>query len=196
MAGIWNASKNWYRRNFTWRGLAVLAFFLVKEIPDDFGRKDFWGQKLPIVWRFIYGHGTFFTIIVVALIIWLDHRRIVSKRGHDLGTLKGRTLALCDELKTFQKELGKEPEIDFKSGYSPQEFTEKNLELTKRGQKMHHGFHLRGFAERAMGLWHEYGAEMRESPDLQRALLGRVDTDENLNEIVQHFHKLVKMSED
>jgi hypothetical protein len=189
--------KDWYERNFTWKGVVAVVFFAAKEIPDNFGRKEFWSAKLPIIWRFIYDHSTILTVLLVGLIIWADHRMVIDRRAKllDDKTLGGRTLAFCEELRAFQKELGKEPVVDFQSGYSPAEFTEKNKELAAREQKMHHGFQLR-FSEKATHLFHEHAAEMRESYELSSALTSRIDTDERLNAIVQMFSKLVQMSED
>lgn len=196
IGAMWNHIRGWYENNFTWRGVVALAYFLAKEIPDEFGRKDFWSAKLPAILKIVYEHSTLVTVLLVAGIIWLDHRMVLRRvHGHDTKTLKGRTLAFCDELRAFQKELGKEPQIDYKDSYDSGEFTEKNKELSLRGQKMHHGFHLR-FIERAMNLWHEYGLEMRESQPLYSALMGRIDTDERLDAIVGEFSELVKMSED
>ena len=67
--GIWNRIKEWYERNFTWRGIVAAVYFLIKEIPDDFGRKDFWSTKLPVIWKIIYDHSTPITVLVVAAII-------------------------------------------------------------------------------------------------------------------------------
>jgi hypothetical protein len=55
---------------------------------------------------------------------------------------------------------------------------------------MHHGFHMR-FYDRAVGLYHEHGAEARESPVLADALGGRI-TDEKLNAVIKEFAELAK----
>ena len=57
---------------------------------------------------------------------------------------------------------------------------------------MHHDFHLR-FAERAWNLWHEHGAESRESEALRAALQGRLDCDERLQPVIDGFKELAKM---
>lgn len=129
-------------------------------------------------------------LLVAGLLILLGQQRR-GKSGRDVNTLQGRTLEFCDELRAFQRELGKEPEIDYKSSYGPKEFTEKNKELALRGQKMHHGFHMR-FMEQAMNPWHEHGLEMRESTSLYNMLMGRIDTDERLNAIAKEFSELSK----
>jgi len=98
-------------------------------------------------------------------------------------------------LRAFQKELGKEPAINYKSGDNAAEFTEKNKELTAWGQRMHHGFQLR-FAERAARLFHEHGEQVRESYELSDALNSRIDSDRRLNAVIGAFSDLVKMSED
>src|SRR5882762_1693523 len=164
--------------------LNVFALLLIiwSFVPDSFSRADWWSKTMG--WVFHHLSSAMGRVVLLGaglLLIFMDRQR--RKRSvFDVSTLKGRTLALCDELRAFQKELGKEPEIDFKSSYDSGEFTEKNKEFALRGQKMHHGFHLR-FMEQAMNLWHEHGAEMRESPSLYAALMGRIDADERLNAI-------------
>lgn len=195
-AGMLAGIKKWYERNFTWKGFALFIFFLAKEIPDDFGRNDFWRTKMPGIWQFVSAHSTIFIVLFVGLLIWLDHRAVLRRRAqvHDDKTLNGRTRALCEELQVFRKELGKEPQIVYESGFSPADFTEANQALSLRGQKMHHGFHLR-YWENAIQLWHEHGAEMRESQPLYGALSGRIDTDERLDAIIKMFSELVAMNE-
>lgn len=176
--------------------LSALALLLIvwSFVPDSFSRADWWSKTLG--WGFHHlssAAGRVLLLVAGVLLILLDQQR--RKSAYDINTLQGRTLAFCDELRVFQKELGREPTIDYKDSYGPGEFTEKNKALTLRGQKMHHGFHLH-FMERATDLWHEHGSEMRESHPLYTALLGRIDDDERLNAIISEFSELAKMSED
>jgi hypothetical protein len=188
----WTRLKTWYETNFTWRGLAAMLWFIATVIPDMFGREDFWSTHLPVLWKHVYAHGTVATVIAVGLIIWLDHRRMVKRPSPVAdSSLRGRTLAFCDELKTFEKELGPEPPVNWKPSHTAASFTEANQGLIEREQRMHHLFHLR-FYERAVHLWHEHGAEVRESQSLADALGGRIGSDEKLNQIIEQFTELAK----
>jgi hypothetical protein len=193
LTGMRDRITGWYERNFTWKGFVLFILFLVKEIPDDFGRKDFWRAKLPELWRVVSAHSTVFTILLVGGLIWLDHRMVLHRRAqvHDDKTLNGRTRVLCEELRAFQKELGPEPQINWKPGNSATTFTEANKEMIEREQRMHHYFHIRLY-EKAVGLWHEHGAEMRESQPLAHALAGRIGSDEKLNEVIKMFTELAQ----
>ncbi len=177
--------------------LSAFALLLVvwSFVPDSFSRADWWSKTLGWVFHHLSSAmGRVVLLVAGILLIYLDRQRR-RKSAHDINTLQGRTLEFCDELRAFQKELGKQPTLDYKDSYSQGEFTEKNKELTVRGQKMHHGFHLR-FMDRATKLWHEHGSEMRESHPLYTALMGRIDDDERFNAIVSEFSALAKMSED
>lgn len=185
--------RRWLSKNFTWKGIAALFVFLVKIIPDALGWANFWSTTLPPVGKFLARHSTPFVAIAVGLAIWLDHRRVLAKRREkkaDEG-LRGRTRAFCDELRDFKKELGPEPAINWTPSNTVKSFTDGNQKLIEREQRMHHGFHLR-FYDKAVHLWHEHGAEMRESKQLASALAARVDTDEQLNTIIEMFSELAK----
>lgn len=185
----------WFERNCTWRGIVATAVFVVKEIPSWFSREAFWSKNLPTVWKFVYAHSTFVTLVLVGLVIWLDHRRVIKLQAqrYDLKTLRGRTLQFCDKVREFQKSLGSEPQVNFVSGMSKEQFNHANEALARREQKMHHGFKLRFYAEAAQ-LWHEHGQEMRENYDLGNELAGRIETDEQLNLIIKQFSDLAEMS--
>src|SRR5690348_6844199 len=106
------------KRHLTWRGLALLVFWIVAQVPNWFGIRDFWRTHLRAVWHFIADHSMPVLTVVIGALIWLDHQRILNKRMQpdDSKTLRGRTLQFCDDLETFKKELGSEPPINWKTG--------------------------------------------------------------------------------
>jgi len=96
--------RDWFNKNFTFGGLVSFVILLAKMIPDAVGRKDFWSTHLASIWGFLYSHSTSSILIACALFIWLDHRRVIRKRGpqpHDHKTLKGRVLQLRDDLRNL-----------------------------------------------------------------------------------------------
>jgi hypothetical protein len=196
LRGIYPRITGWYERNFSWRGAAALAWLLAKEIPSISGRQAFWSRNLPTIWSFVFAHSTILAVVAVGLIIWLDHRRMVKRQGqrYDLKTLRGRTLKFCDDLEKFKQELGAQPEVIWTPGNTAGEFAEANEPMAIREQKMHHGFHLR-FGETAWKLWHEHGAERRETPDLELTLRARIDCDERLGPIIKRFRELAEMTD-
>jgi hypothetical protein len=181
---------------------AVILLVLVG-IPNLFGYAQFWWSAYkwasPHVWG-LFGttFGRFVLIGAGLIAIWLDQRRITrslhKKQDHDLTSLRGRTLAFCDELKEFQKELGPEPPVVWTTGNSGAEFMKANEAGCKREAQMHHDFQLR-FSNRAAELWHEHGKNMREDVALRSALADRVDSNERLNVIINGFANLANMTE-
>lgn len=171
-------------------GLLLIAWSL---LPARAAEIEWWTAKMSWIGpRLLSPWGRVALIVCgFALIVW-DYRRYKRPMGaHDLRTLSGRTRAFCEELQAFQKELGPEPKINWKPGNSATTFTEANKELIKRGQRMHHFFHLR-FYDTAVHLWHEHGAEVRESIPLADALEGHIDSDEKFNEIIRMFTELAQ----
>lgn len=191
------SAKRWLERNSTPSRIIALVIFVAKVVPDALGREDFWSKHLRTIWRFISAHSTISVIVACTVLILTDNQRLARKRStrYDERTLKGRTLKFCDDLEAFKKELGPEPEIKWTTGNSAQEFFDANEPMTIREQKMHHEFHLR-FGERAWNLWHEHGAERRESEPLKQAMQGRLDCDERLNPVIDGFKQLAKMMDD
>jgi|SRR2546423_207753 len=174
----------------SWFALALLIFAFV---PDKAAQIEWWVKVVKWATPYILSPVGRFGLLACGLGIILWDRRRHHKPRYDK-SLIGRTRGFCDELRAFQEELGKEPTIDYKSGDSAAQFTEKNKELAAREQRMHHGFQLR-FAEKAAHLFHEHGAEMRESYELAVILRGRIDTDERLNSVIKIFSDLASMSE-
>src|SRR5579863_8082674 len=107
--------REWFDKNFTFRGLIAFCWFVLTTIPRWFGIKNFWSTHLALIWRVLIEHGTIAVAIACAVLIWLDHRRVLKKREpqpYDPNSVKGRTLQLRDDLQKLADEAAvKWPEI-------------------------------------------------------------------------------------
>jgi len=153
------SAKNWFDRNFTFKGMAAATLAAAKVIPDAFGRKDFWSVHLTSIWHFLSAHSTPSVILACALLIWLDNRRVIKNRGpkpYDERTLRGRTLKLRDNIKAFLESVGPPPK-DRMLGESQVGYLRRvDTVASKRASQLVHGYELR-FAESVTRTYHEYG---------------------------------------
>lgn len=180
----------WFDRNFTFKGLLVALWAALTTIPDAFGRKEFWSSHLVSIWSFIYAHSTMSTIMVCALLIWLDNRRVIAKRGpkpHDAKTVRGRILRLRDDLQGLLDEsVSKWPEHVQGKVLEPYDHSAMENSL-HRSTFILHTFALK-FGSRATEVYHEcalagtpndsFGSKLDQpivSPSKLRELIGDLD---------------------
>jgi hypothetical protein len=178
---------DWFNRNFTFKGLIAALVFLAKEVPDAFGRKDFWSTHLVLIWKVISAHSTISTIVACALVIWLDHRRVLEKRDkkpHDLRTLKGRTEKLTDDLEEFLKRLGERPSLVYDKHMSAGEYAKANEESRLWVDRLHYGFLLH-FHDRLKHLYLEFGECGKAYLALAVALEAQVQSEKNVQQIIE-----------
>jgi hypothetical protein len=106
-------------------------------------------------------------VLLVAGIIWLDHRRVLKKREkrYDPKSLKGRALKLRDEMQAFLSSAPPATKI------TPEMTSEEILDTAftdPRPPKLRHGYHLR-FQDRVAAIYHEFGEYNVEDNQLIRA---------------------------
>jgi hypothetical protein len=149
--------RDWFERNFSFKGVALLFTWIAAWVPDAFGRVDFWSRHIGWVWRHIYTHSSLSVAVVCGVLIWLDHRRVIAKRGpqpHDSKTVKGRTLRLRDDLqKLLDEAVTKWPEHVQGKTILPHDDSILTNALA-RGSYIQHTFALR-FASQAEVIYHE-----------------------------------------
>lgn len=185
--------KGWFNRNFSFWGLANLVILLAKAIPDFFGRKDFWSTHLAVVWAFLYSHSTVSVIVACALFIWLDHRRVIRKRGpkpHDPKTLKGRVLQLRDDLKSFVDSLPMEAEPahvrTLRDWTDSEEWVRYRSHIRVRCDAMHYGYELK-FSERTRNVINELGEQSQLNSLLPEAFNRPLKGDAEISEIINQL---------
>jgi hypothetical protein len=172
---VYTDSRAWFNRNFTFKGLILFLIFIAKTIPDLVGRKEFWSTHVASVWKILWDHSTISTIVVCALLIWLDHRRVIDKKVTTAPIEKqpgpAVDLSFPDRVRLFSKELAAylsnrmarpdEEEIWRKYGSpssevsSASQFAEKyNDTVQLWDDRLAAGYWLE-YAERAAALRHE-----------------------------------------
>jgi hypothetical protein len=165
MRDIGGTVREWYRRNFTFKGLGLLALLVLREVPDWFGIKDFWKSNLFTIWQFVLVHSTTALIICIGILIWLDHRAVLKKlepKPHDPTTLKGRILQLRDDMQKFLEQLGAAPHVtrepkNLPEGTTIEAYQRKEIErVCLWSNKLMHGYALR-FDQRVRTIFHECG---------------------------------------
>ncbi len=179
-----SVTSAWFNENFTFKGLLVAIVFAAKEIPDAFGRKDFWSTHLVGIWRLAFAHSTIVVTLLCALFILLDHRRVLSRRaGGDPRSLKNRTIKLRDDLQDFLRE------IDLIT------VTKDLREGNPRWEKLLHGYELR-FAEDVRKICHELGEAGFHDATLLLATERSHQTRESCSDIIGALSKLGTVVED
>jgi len=77
---MWKTVSGWIERHFTWKGIAAGIVWIIINLPDWVGRKDFWKSHVWDVYRVAMANKTIFTLLICALVIWLDHRTVLSRQ--------------------------------------------------------------------------------------------------------------------
>lgn len=184
----------WVRQQITWKGFGLgFLIFVYSVLPDYDARNRWWKERLPSILHFAAVHSQLTLIAIGLLVIWIDHRSLVKKRSGRAApedtSLRGRTLALSDELRQFVNSLGPETEYEYKSAMSASEFQEINKERTLRDARLHHGFQLR-FADRVIRLYHEYGERGVDYGQLPQMATRLNETNERVLEIAQTLSEM------
>lgn len=108
----WKWIVDWFDKNFTWKGLVALVFWLLINIPDWIGRKDFWKANVNTFWSYIIAHSSVALLLLCALVIWIDHRAVLRKSSTapripmppgtpPADSLRERVFRLCHELSDY-----------------------------------------------------------------------------------------------
>jgi hypothetical protein len=185
--------RGWFERDFTFKGVALFAIWIAKLVPDAFGRTGFLATNAKWIWGCIYGHETAAVTIVCALLIWLDHTRVLSGREpkpHDERTLKGRTLRLRDDLKRFAAEVGKKPEVHKAQQERMQEYMKRSMTaIAPWMNKIMFGYELR-FKDAVYRVHLEYG-EQNLLPGIGINLPDHVSSDGDLQAIIDKLDGLI-----
>jgi len=178
--------REWYERNITFKGLALVLIAAANIIPDVFGRVDFWSRHLGAIWTFLYIHSTSAITITCAALIWLDHRRVLAKRkSYDPRTLKGRVQQLRDEITAFLEGQGEKPAEVYNSSMTREEFTEANKDEFFWEEKLTYGFLLR-FQDRLRRVYYEFGERGKAYLALAFALEeGQVKDEASVGQVIE-----------
>jgi len=155
---MWKALREW------WKGKKLTAFgvflFVIAIVPRWVSIGRFWyGLGLWIWERTAWlstGWGRVALVVVGLSLIWLDQYRRSRPKAHDLGTLKGRTLKLRDDLKSFVDAIGPKPKI-VRTGMSDKEYLAATWkEVAPWMDRLTYGYERR-FAARAREVYLEFG---------------------------------------
>jgi hypothetical protein len=175
--------REWFDRNFTFRGVGAGIILALKLIPDFVGRTDFWSLHFRAVWQIVFAHSTMAVILGCAAFIWLDHRAVLKRREPtriNEKTLKGRTLKLADDMERFLAEMGTRPVWDRADIHST---TKIALWLIK----LQSGFGL-NFSERLKKLYWELGFDgvlpIVSSPKTE------IENEDDLREVIDFLKKM------
>ena len=179
--------KLWFARNFTFKGAALFVVWIAKVIPDVFGRTDFWAKNGGFLWHTAYDHATLSITLLCALLIWLDHRRVLKKlhgAGEDPHSLKGRAIKLRERIVKYVEERPK-PVHDPQKGY---------MEGVQWSERLTCGFDLH-FRDEAERLYLEFG-ELGLLPGIGWMVPEHVNTLDKINEIVDELGKLAGVADE
>jgi hypothetical protein len=173
----------WFKDQVSTMGWIGLFLLLYSGIPDI----EFWRHS-PI-FAFLFGHWRISFIVIGLVLIWVDAQRIAKRHGKDPNSLSQRALRTCEELEQLKLDLGPEPELVYTSNMGQEAFNEKNHLLQARERKM---FHIvkRKFSTPLFDLYHEFGEEGLEEEALIAAVNGRVETDQQLNAVIDSLRKM------
>ena len=191
--------QRWLNSNFTFGGVVAFFWFLLKVIPDMFGVKDFWSGHAAVIWRYVAAHSTVSVTVVCALLIWLDNRRVIQKRGprpHDRKTLKGRLLQLRDDLSAFLQSVGDEPkappETNLTNWLNDEEWVKWRAASSARIDKIHYGYELR-FSERTRAAINELGEQGKLPMGLCTAFDRPGKTEETIRELIAYLDSAINL---
>ena len=150
----------WVKNKVGERGLFGTLFLIYAALPDYDGRNHWWAVLWTDSKPILIGYSRYVLIAVGLLLIWLDHRRILSAKvkRYDLDTLKGKADKLHDDIQEFVTSLGAKPELKYNSAMNAEEFTLANHPELLWENKLHYGYVLR-FKERAHKLYLECGEQ-------------------------------------
>lgn len=184
-----NDLKLWFAKNFTFKGAALFVIWIAKIVPDMFGRTDFWAKHGGSLWRTVYSHTTLSITLVCALLIWLDHRRVLKKLhgvGADPHSLKGRALDLRKRILVYMKSMPRP---------APKPAGAKNYEeAIQWSERITCGFELR-FKDELNRLFLQFG-ELGLLPGFGWLLPEHINTTEKINEIVEDLKKLANIADE
>jgi hypothetical protein len=182
-----DSAKKWIDRNFTFKGLIVFLWGVLTTVPRWFGIKNFWSTHLILEWKWLSEYSAFTVPIVCALLIWLDHRRVLNKRGKpvDDTTLKGRALKLRDGLEMLLEEAESIPvDANVREGNF-------YTQASARWEKIAHGYELR-FASDIKRICHELGESGFSDTELLLCVEKPHQTKESCTGIVDALFRLAK----
>ncbi len=190
---MWEKLRDGYSK-LTAFGIAVVV---VSFIPDWQGRIDFWSKAI----RWTVPHlaspiGRFLLVICGVVIIWLDHRRVLGRRGKPHPkSLPGRTLKLKDQISGFIEKFEPLPDPIVRSGESEVDRIIRRIQLrADRNHRLEHAYELR-FSARVTAIYHEFG-EIEEDQEMNGLIYtNRYKDHEYFDDVLKSLKRLAEKEE-
>jgi hypothetical protein len=138
------------------------------------------------------GVGRITLIVLGFFLIWLDHRRFLRKhtsKPYDLTTLRGRTLKLRDDIKTYWENAGQPPYPLIESTHQVGYIKHTEEGMAARASRLLHGYEIY-FASDVVRTYHEYGELGWSDTELQAIILRPYKNDECYRVIIDALGRL------
>lgn len=135
------------------------------------------------------GWGRVSLVVAGLLFIWLDHYRRTRPKAHDLTTLKGRTLKLCDDLQSFVDNLGPKPKVVRAPSMSAEDHISASWKVIAPWvDRLTYGYELR-FSDTVRKIYLEYG-ERSLLPGIGLDLPRGLASDDDIGRIIDGLEKM------